>query len=44
MKVGIKDNNLVIIDTRKFSNPDPIKIPIEIIKDIIRKNEIKDKK
>ena len=39
LKIGIQDNKLIIIDTRKFSNPEPIKIPIEIVKEIIRKNE-----
>ena len=39
MKIGIKDGYLIVIDTRKFAIDEPLKIPIEQIKELIKKHK-----
>ena len=42
-KVGIDDEKqlLIIQDTRKFAPEEPIKIPLDILKELLRKHKIK---
>lgn len=39
MRIGIKDEYLIEIDTRKFAIDEPLKIPIEQIKELIKKHK-----
>lgn len=36
MRIGIKDGYLIVIDTRKFAIDEPLKIPIEQIKELLK--------
>lgn len=40
-KIGTDGKNLIVIDTRPFGIRDPIKIPLEQVKELLRKNKNK---
>lgn len=43
MKIGLSDDKkfLIVIDTRKFAIEQPLKIPVEQIIELLRKNHCK---
>lgn len=41
MKIGLSEDKkyLIVIDTRPFAPTEPIKIPVEVIKDLIKQKK-----